>query len=197
MGFIWLRSVVIHIFDLSLELGHGFLAVFVGQLVENFVTGLFDAVDVVVVLVAADSFGEHHVALLDGLPLGMDRAERGVLQQAHQVRLGGLLQRHHRLFLEAELVVDSAANVSHESHEWGSRNEHVRALLVSFDLSECDGAGLEFHFLLFALRHGILGALGCGFRHLALVRHGFLFGGRHHFGWHFLRSGFGFWHFDI
>mgnify|MGYP006911129228 CR=1 FL=1 len=39
----------------------------------------------------------------DGHALGVDGAQVGVLKEAHQVGLGGLLQRQHRLGLEAQV----------------------------------------------------------------------------------------------
>ena len=43
---------------------------------------------------ATDAAGQLHVARHDGDALGVDGAQVGVLEQAHQVRLGRLLERH-------------------------------------------------------------------------------------------------------
>ena len=48
----------------------------------------------------------------DGHALGVDGAQVGVLEQAHQVGLGGLLQRQHRLGLEAQVGLQQRQHVA-------------------------------------------------------------------------------------
>ena len=52
---------------------------------------------------AADAARQLDVLGHDGDALGVDGAQVGVLKQAHQVGLGGLLQRQHRGGLEAQV----------------------------------------------------------------------------------------------
>ena len=74
-----------HAGDLGLELrGLGSVGL-VGQLEEDFVTGLWLEVSVVDVSVSTDSSCEVHVLLLDGDALGMDGAEVGVLEDSNDV----------------------------------------------------------------------------------------------------------------
>ena len=52
---------------------------------------------------AADAAGELDVLGHDGDALGVDGAQVGVLEEAHEVRLGGLLEREDGVALEAQV----------------------------------------------------------------------------------------------
>ena len=92
---------------------------------------------------ASDSSSELNVSGHDGDPLGVDGAEVGVLEEADQVGLGGLLEGQDGGALEAELGVERAGDLAHESLEGELPKEEVGRLLISSDLSERDGTGSE------------------------------------------------------
>ena len=82
----------VHVLDLGPEGGHAFLFISVGQGVVHFVAGLLHAVDVVLVVVSADSPGKQHVGLRHCLAFGVDRALASILHNANDVGLGGFLE---------------------------------------------------------------------------------------------------------
>ena len=116
---------IIHVLELCSQLVHAFLLISVWQLVEHLVSGLFDAIDVIVVVVAAKSLCKDHVGLQNCLSLCMDGAECGIFQKAYEVGLGCLLKSYKRLLLESKFVIDSAADVTDKSLKWGTRNEET------------------------------------------------------------------------
>ena len=70
----------------------------------------------------------------------MDGAEVGVLEEAHEVGLGGLLQRRDGGALEAEVGLEVLRDLPHQALEGQLADEQLRALLVLADLPERDGA---------------------------------------------------------
>jgi hypothetical protein len=80
-------------------------------------------------------------ARTDGDALGVDGAQVGVLEQAHQVRLGRLLQRKDGEGLEAEVGGERLRNLAHEALEGQLADEQVGALLELADLAQRHRAG--------------------------------------------------------
>jgi len=112
---------------------------------------------------AADSAGKLEVLGHDGDSLGVDGAEVGVLEQADEVSLGGLLEGEHGRRLEAEVVLELRSDLADESLEGELSDEELGALLEAADLAEGDGAGSEAVGLLDATSGGggsLLGLLG-------------------------------------
>jgi len=101
---------------------------------------------------APDAARELDVLGHDGDPLGVNGAEVGVLEEPHQVRLGGLLQRRHRRRLEPQVRLEVLRDLPHQPLEGELPDEQLRALLVLADLTERDGAGAEPVRLLHAAR---------------------------------------------
>ena len=73
--------------------------------------------------------------------LGVDRAEVRVLEEAHEVGLGGLLEREDGGALEAEVRLEVLRDLAHEALERQLAHEELRGLLVAADLAERDRAG--------------------------------------------------------
>ncbi|GFH13542.1 uncharacterized protein HaLaN_09444 [Haematococcus lacustris] len=94
---------------------------------------------------APDAAGQLDVLGHDGHALGVDGRQVGVLEQAHQVRLGRLLQRQHGAGLEAQLA-----------------DEQLGGLLVLADLAQRYSAGAVAMGLLHASSGGsaLAGCLG-------------------------------------
>ena len=106
------------------EGGHGLaLLEAVGQLVVDLV--LLAPVDVVSVAIAPDPSGEEQVAALEGHALGVESAEVGILKNACEVSLGGLLKGDECLGLEAEIVVEAVADLTDDPLEGRSWDEEV------------------------------------------------------------------------
>ena len=83
----------------------------------------------------------------------MDGAQVGVLEEIHEVGLGGLLQRQHSLALELQIRLTIQRNLPHQPLEGQLSDEEVRGLLVLPDLSERRRAGAMTVRLLAATRH--------------------------------------------
>ena len=66
---------------------------------------------------AADAPGKVHVLGHDGDALGVDGAEVGVLEQAHQVGLAGLLQGHHGGALEPQVGLEVLGDLADQALE--------------------------------------------------------------------------------
>ncbi|KAI4979186.1 hypothetical protein ZWY2020_015939 [Hordeum vulgare] len=77
----------------------------------------------------------------DGDALGVDGAEVGVLEEADEVGLGGLLEGGDGGALEAEVGLEVLRDLPHEALEGQLADEQLRALLVLADLPERHGAG--------------------------------------------------------
>jgi|UniRef100_A0A804NS01 hypothetical protein len=118
---------------------------------------------------APDAARELDVLGHDGDALGVDGAEVGVLEEPHEVGLGGLLQRGDSGGLEAEVGLEILRDLTDEALEGQLADEQLRALLVLANLPERDGAGAE------AVR--LLHATGCR-RRLARRLGGQLLAGR-------------------
>ena len=88
--------------------------------------------------------------------LGVDRAEVGVLEEADEVGLGGLLEREDGRALEAEVGLEVLGDLADEALERELADQEVRGLLVPADLAERDGAR--------AVAVGLLDAAGGGGR---------------------------------
>ena len=76
-------SVIVHVLYLSPQLLHLLLFISVGQLPENLISRFLDPIDEIIVVVTADSLGEHHVHFVQCLPLGVYGAKSGVLQKTN------------------------------------------------------------------------------------------------------------------
>ena len=89
---------------------------------------------------ATDAAGELDVLGHDGHALGVDGSQVGVLEQAHQVGLGGLLQRQHGAGLEAQVGLEVLGNLADQALERELADQELGRLLVAADLAEGDGA---------------------------------------------------------
>uniref|UniRef100_M8AXL3 Uncharacterized protein n=1 Tax=Aegilops tauschii TaxID=37682 RepID=M8AXL3_AEGTA len=79
---------------------------------------------------ATDPAGELDVLGHDGDALGVDGAEVGVLEEADEVGLGGLLERGHGGGLEAEVGLEVLGDLADEALEGELADEQLRALLM-------------------------------------------------------------------
>ena len=70
----------------------------------------------------------------------MDGAEVGVLEEANEVRLSGLLEGENRRALEAEVSLELLSNLANQALERELADEELSGLLVSPDLAESDSA---------------------------------------------------------
>ena len=102
----------------------------------------------------ADAAGELHVLGHDGHTLGVDGSQVGVLEEAHEVSLGGLLQGEHGGALEAQVGLEVLGDLTDQALEGQLANEELRALLVAADLTQGDRPG--------AVTVGLLHAAGGG-----------------------------------
>ena len=84
---------------------------------------------------SADTAGQLDVLGHDGHPLGVDGAQVGVLEEANQVGLRGLLQGHHGRRLEAKVRLEVLSDLAHQSLEGQLADEQLRRLLVTTDLT--------------------------------------------------------------
>ena len=87
---------------------------------------------------ATDAAGQLDVLGHDGHALGVDGGQVGVLEETHQVGLGGLLQRQHRAALEAQVGLEVLGNLTHQPLEGQLADEQLRGLLVLADLAQGD-----------------------------------------------------------
>uniref|UniRef100_M8B5A7 Uncharacterized protein n=1 Tax=Aegilops tauschii TaxID=37682 RepID=M8B5A7_AEGTA len=78
---------------------------------------------------ATDAAGELDVLGHDGDALGVDGAEVGVLEEADEVGLGGLLQRGDGGGLEAEIGLEVLRDLPHQPLEGQLADEQLGALL--------------------------------------------------------------------
>lgn len=69
-------------------------------------------------------------------PLGVNSAEVGVLEQRHEVGLGGLLQRLDGGGLEAEVVLEVLRDLPHEALKGKSSEQQFRGFLVLADFTQ-------------------------------------------------------------
>ncbi|CAH0379471.1 unnamed protein product, partial [Pelagomonas calceolata] len=89
---------------------------------------------------AADAARELDVLGHDRDALRVDRAQVRVLEEAHEVGLGGLLEREDGRRLEAEVRLEVLRDLAHEALERQLAHEELRRLLVLADLAQRDGA---------------------------------------------------------
>jgi hypothetical protein len=111
---------------------------------------------------AADAARQLDVLGHDGDALGVDGAQVGVLEEADQVGLRGLLQREHSRALEAQVRLELLRNLTHEALEGQLADEQLRRLLVAPDLAQRDRARAVAVRLLDAARRGRALARGLG-----------------------------------
>jgi len=71
----------------------------------------------------------------------VDGAEVGVLEQAHQVGLAGLLQGHHGGALEPQVGLEVLGDLADQALEGQLADQQLGGLLVPPDLPERHGAG--------------------------------------------------------
>jgi len=77
----------------------------------------------------------------DGDALGVDGAQVGVLEQAHQVGLGGLLQGQDGGGLEAQVGLEVLGDLTHQALEGELADQQLGGLLVLADLTQSHGTG--------------------------------------------------------
>jgi len=92
---------------------------------------------------AADAASKLDVRREDGHTLGMDRAEVGVLEEADEVGLPGLLQGLDGVRLEAKIRLKIVRNLAHQTLERKLADEKLGRLLVLADLTERNSARAE------------------------------------------------------
>ena len=111
---------------------------------------------------SADATGQLDVFGHDGDPLGVDGAQVGVLKQADQVSLTGLLQSHDSGALEAQVGLEILSDFSHQALEGQLADQQLRGFLVATDLSQSHGTGPVAVRLLHAAggRGALTGSLG-------------------------------------
>ena len=105
---------------------------------------------------ATETAGELDVLGHDGDALGVDGAQVGVLEEADQVSLRGLLQGGDGGGLEAEVRLEVLGDLADEALEGELADEQLGGLLVAADLAESDRSG--------AVAVGLLHAAGGGGR---------------------------------
>ena len=74
---------------------------------------------------AADAARQLHVLGHDGHALGVDGAQVGVLEEAHQVRLGRLLQGQDGGGLEAQVGLEVLGDLANQALWGGERRERA------------------------------------------------------------------------
>ena len=79
---------------------------------------------------ATDAAGELDVLGHDGHALGVDRAQVGVLEEADQVRLGGLLQGDNGRRLEAEVGLEVLGDLADQALEGQLADQQLGRLMV-------------------------------------------------------------------
>lgn len=90
---------------------------------------------------SADAAGQLDVLWHDRDTLGVDGAQVGVLEQADQIGLAGLLQGHDGRALEAQIGLEVLGDLADEALERQLADQQLGRLLVTTDLTEGDGAG--------------------------------------------------------
>jgi len=111
---------------------------------------------------ATDAAGKLDVLRHDGHALGVDGAEVGVLEKAHEVRLSSLLECEHSGALEAEVGLEVLGDLAHETLERELADQELGGLLVAADLAESHGSRAVAVRLLHAAggRRGLARSLG-------------------------------------
>ena len=111
---------------------------------------------------ATDAAGQLDVLGHDGHALGVDRAQVGVLEEANQVRLGGLLEGDDGRRLEAEVGLEVLRDLADQALEGQLADQQLGRLLVPADLAERYGAGA----VAVGLHHAVAGGRAGHVRHL-------------------------------
>ena len=88
---------------------------------------------------ATDAAGKLDVLGHDGHALGVDGAQVGVLEEANEVGLGGLLEGQDGGALEAEVGLEVLGDLADEALEGELADEELGGLLVAADLAERHG----------------------------------------------------------
>lgn len=90
---------------------------------------------------ASDATSELNVLWHDGDALRVNGAQVGVFEQADQISFAGLLERHHRGALEAQVGLEVLGDLTNETLERKLADEELGALLVATDFTKCHRAG--------------------------------------------------------
>jgi len=90
---------------------------------------------------STDTASELDVLGHDGNTLGVDGAEVGILEEADEVGLSGLLEGEDGRSLEAKVALEVLGDLADEALERKLADEEVRGLLVTADLTKGDGSG--------------------------------------------------------
>ena len=117
---------------------------------------------------ATDAAGQLDVLGHDGDTLGVDGAQVGVLEEADEVSLRGLLEGHDGGGLETEVSLEVLGDLTHKTLEGQLADEELGGLLVTTDLTESNGTGPVTVGLLDATGRG--GRLASGFGSQLLAR---------------------------
>jgi len=89
---------------------------------------------------STDAAGELDVLGHDGDTLGVDGAQVGVLEEANEVGLGGLLEGEDGGSLEAQVGLEVLGDLADEALEGELPDEELGGLLVPADLAKGDGS---------------------------------------------------------
>ena len=89
---------------------------------------------------STDAASELNILRHDGDTLGVDGAEVGVLEQANEVGLGGLLEGHDGGGLEPQVSLEVLSDLTNQTLEWQLADEQLGALLVTADLTKSNGS---------------------------------------------------------
>jgi len=89
---------------------------------------------------AADSAGELDILGHDGDALGVNRAQVGVFEQTHQIRLRRFLQRANGSRLKPQIRLEILSDLPDETLERQLADQQLRRLLVSADFTQSDGS---------------------------------------------------------
>ena len=89
---------------------------------------------------ATDAAGQLNVLGHDGDTLGVDGCQVGVLKEAHQVGLSGLLQSQHCAALEPQVGLEVLGDLTDQPLERQLADEQLSRLLVLPDLAQGDGS---------------------------------------------------------
>ena len=103
---------------------------------------------------STDAAGELDVLGLDGDTLGVDGSEVGVLEEADEVSLRGLLEGSNGGRLEAEVSLEVLGDLANEALEGELADQKLGGLLVAANLTEGDRSG--------AVAMGLLDTSRCG-----------------------------------
>ena len=91
---------------------------------------------------SSDSSCQLDVLGHNGHPLGVDRAQVGVLEQTDEVRFRGLLKSHDGGRLESQIRLEVLRDLTDKTLEGQLSDEQFRRFLVPADLTKSDGTGL-------------------------------------------------------